>query len=72
MRQHLTVDPRGNWELYNPEPLPVGAQALGTIRRKPCFTGALLLLPSGQYVQANAGVIRTLNQGDVRAALAAA
>lgn len=60
----------GNWKLYwGTMPLPDGAQALGVVSRD-SGTGALVLLASGQYVQGNAGGIRTLPQREVRDALA--
>lgn len=63
-----TIDRTGAWRLYEPN-LPSGATALGTIRRANGESGALIQFESGIYAQANAGVIRTLDQGAVTEAL---
>lgn len=46
--------------LYAGPTLPQGGVLLGTVTRDVGVTGALVSLPSGQYVQWNAGVMRTL------------
>jgi len=59
------------WSLYWPGmPVPQGAVVVGTVRRAPGDTGALFLLPTGQYVQGNAGCIRTLPQREIKALVA--
>ncbi len=69
-RGRLAVYLGGAWRIWwGNAPLPVGAQALGTITRNVGDNGALLLLPSGIYSQGNAGVLRTLDQRKVAAAL---
>jgi hypothetical protein len=66
----LTVTKSGNWKLYwGMMPLPEGAEALGVVRRDVGDSGALIKLASGNYVQGNAGGIRTLPQREVVAAL---
>jgi hypothetical protein len=67
----LTVTKSGNWKLYwGMMPLPEGAEALGVVRRDVGDSGALIkLASSGNYVQGNAGGIRTLPQREVVAAL---
>lgn len=65
----ITVNPAGKWKHYWTSPLPQGARALGTVNRGNGEEGALLLMPTGLYVQGNAGAIRSLPQRDVRAAL---
>lgn len=58
------------WKIYwGYSPLPTGAEALGTVQRDNLETGALIRLASGAYVQGNARAIRTLDQGEVQAAL---
>lgn len=65
----LTIRKAGNWKLYwGVMPLPEGAEALGTVARD-TGTGALIQLASGNYVQGNAGSIRTLPQVEVEQAL---
>ncbi|NLH78491.1 MAG: hypothetical protein GX465_15780 [Acidobacteria bacterium] len=67
----LTVTKSGNWKIYwGMMPLPEGAEALGVVRRDVGDSGALIKLASGNYVQGNAGSIRTLPQRDVTEALA--
>ena len=67
----LTVTKTGNWQLYwGVMPLPKGAEALGLVKRENLETGALIHLPNGNYVQGNAGGIRTLNKSEVEEALA--
>jgi len=66
----LVVDLGGKWRIYT-NTLPPGNRALGTITRDGYDTGALvLILATGRYVQSNAGVIRSLDQRKVVAALA--
>lgn len=57
----------GNWKIYWGEmPLPKGAEALGTIKRDGELTaGVLIRLATGVYVQGNAGVVRSLPQGEM-------
>jgi hypothetical protein len=69
-RGRLTVDLGGNWRLYT-STIPAHSRALGTVTRDGCDTGALVLIEAtGLYVQVNAGVIRSLPQHKVAAALA--
>ena len=69
-RGRLTVDLSGKWRLYSPV-IPAHSRAIGTITRDGYDTGALVLIEAaGLYVQANAGVIRSLPQSKVLAALA--
>lgn len=69
-RGRLTVDLSGKWRLYSPV-IPAHSRAIGTITREGYDTGALVLIEAtGLYVQANAGVIRSLPQSKVAAALA--
>lgn len=49
--------------------LPAGAEALGLVKRENLETGALIRLASGNYVQGNAGSIRSLPQLEVEQAL---
>jgi hypothetical protein len=67
----LTISTIGKkWQLYwGYTPLPTGAEALGIVQRETHETGALIRLNSGQYVQGNAGAIRTLPQREVIEAL---
>lgn len=65
----LTVTKSGNWKLYwGVMSLPAGAEALGLVKRD-TGTGALIRLANGNYVQGNAGGIRTLPQRDIEDAL---
>ena len=57
---------------WGPGPLPAGADFCGTVTRDGYDTGALIRMPSGIYVQGNAGAIRNLPQNEVAASLAAA
>ena len=55
------IDGSGNWGLFwGASPLPAGAEPWGTVTRDMGDTGALLRLPSGAWVQGNAGVVRSL------------
>lgn len=67
-RGRLSVDPTGNWRLYT-NTIPAGAQAVGVVSRG-AESGALLRMPTGCYVQANAGALRSLPQAKVLAAIA--
>lgn len=65
----LTVKKSSNWILYwGVMPLPAGAEALGIISRE-TGTGALIRLANGNYVQGNAGGIRSLPQAEIEEAL---
>lgn len=71
-RSRLSVDPGGKWRLYSPV-IPASARALGTVRRSIGDVGALIQFEAtGIYAQANAGVVRTLDQSKITAALAEA
>lgn len=61
----MRIDTKGNWKLHWTGPLPKGAKAIGTVRRDVGNDGALIEMPSGLYVQGNAGAIRNLPQRDV-------
>lgn len=66
----ITFKKSSNWKLYwGVMPLPMGAEALGLIKRESLETGALIRLANGNYVQGNAGAIRTLPQSEVEQAL---
>lgn len=66
----LTIKKTNGWKIYwGVMPLPDGAVPLGLVRRDGLETGALIRLANGNYVQGNAGGIRTLNKSDVDAAL---
>ena len=70
-RGRLTVQIDGPWRLYTVT-IPKGSRALGTVTRDGLDTGALVLIEAtGLYVQVNVGVIRSLDQRKVKAALAA-
>ena len=60
MKAKMTIDVHGGWKCWwGAMPLPATAVALGTIERSDC--GALIYIgASGQLVQGNAGVIRSL------------
>ena len=64
----IVVDKAGNWRLYwGPGPLPERSKALGTIRFEGTGrAGALVRMPTGIYVQGNAGSVRSLPQAEVR------
>lgn len=72
-RGRLAVDLSSNkWRIYT-NTLPVNSRALGTVTRDGYDTGALALIEAtGLYVQVNAGVIRSLDQRKVSAAITAA
>lgn len=71
-RGRLTVDPAGPWAIYS-RILPAGAAPHGTVSRAGGDTGALAMISAtGLYVQVNAGVVRTLDQRKIRAAMEAA
>lgn len=66
----LTISKNGNWKIYwGTMPLPQGAEALGTVKRDTLESGALIRLSNGNYVQGNAGGIRTLLNSEVETAL---
>lgn len=70
-RGRLTVNPDGAWRLYT-NTLPEGSNVVGTVTRGESDTGALVLISAtGQYVQVNAGSLRSLDQRKVKAALGA-
>lgn len=65
----LTIKKSGNWKLYwGVMPLPAGAEALGIVSRE-TGTGALIRLANGNYVQGNAGGIKSLPQRETEEAL---
>lgn len=69
-RSRLAVDLGGAWRIYwGNGPLPVGAQALGTITRGIGDIGALIRMGIGSYVQGNAGVLRSLDHRKVESAI---
>lgn len=71
-RGRLSVKLGGDWRLYSAT-LPAGSVVLGTISRGRFDVGALLQMSgSGLYVQLNIGVIRTLDQRKVAAAIESA
>ena len=68
----LEITDKKNWKLYwGTMPLPDGAKAIGIIKRDNVNfpAGALIQLANGNYVQGNAGGIRTLPQRQVKEAL---
>ena len=68
-RGRLTVTLGGNWRIWS-NTIPVGSRALGTITRDIGDTGALVQIEAtGIYVQVNAGVVRTLPQAKIAAAV---
>jgi hypothetical protein len=66
----ITVEKSKNaWRLYwGMMPLPAGAKAFGLVNRDDEH-GALIQLANGNYVQGNAGGIRTLPKRDVEEAI---
>lgn len=50
-------------------PLGAGMTLLGTISREPGDLGALVRTGIGQYVEINAGAVRTLHQGAATSAI---
>lgn len=63
----LTVDLFGNWRLYWPSRVfPWGSVIAGTIDRGNGCVGALFKMPTGTYMQGNAGTLRNLPQRAVR------
>lgn len=70
-RGRLTVNIDGKWRLYT-NTIPSGAEPLGTVTQGEGDTGALVKLPSGLYVQVNAGTMRNLDGRKVAAALGTA
>jgi hypothetical protein len=70
-RGRLTDNPDGAWRLYT-NTLTEGSNVVGTVTRGESDTGALVLISAtGQYVQVNAGSLRSLDQRKVKAALGA-
>jgi len=68
-RGRLTVALGGAWRLYS-NTIPAGSRALGTITRDIGDTGALVQIEAtGIYVKVNAGVVRTLPQAKIAAAV---
>lgn len=69
-RARLTARPNGPWRLYAGAgwPLP-GWTMIGTVTRGIGDTGALGLSAAGIYCQINDGVVRSLNQRKIIAAL---
>ena len=68
-RDRLTIDTAGRWQLYSPT-IPEGMTPLGTITRGDYDTGALVRADAtGQYLQLNAGVARSLDGRKIAAAL---
>ena len=69
----VNTTPEHKGALYHAGPLPHGAKMVGTVSRGDTArlnnTGALVLLVCGQYVQLNAGILRSLDQVAVRKAL---
>lgn len=73
-RGRLTVNLGGNWRIWSTT-IPPGSLALGTVSRDGSFSesGVLVKVEStGLYAQINAGVLRTLPQAKVAAAIEAA
>jgi len=70
-RGRLAVNLDGKWRLYT-NTIPRDAEALGTVTQGEGYTGALVKLPSGLYVQINAGAMRNLEGRKVAAALGTA
>lgn len=71
-RSRITLEQPGNPSLYQATDIP-GWECVGTVSRGEGDTGALVRnLATGNYAQANDGVIRTLDQRKIRAALAPA
>jgi hypothetical protein len=73
-RNRLTVTLGGNWRIWS-NTIPAGSRALGTVSRDGIFSdsGVLVQIEStGIYAQINAGVLRTLPQSKVAAAIEAA
>jgi len=72
-RQHrgrLTVDPAGKAGLYQHQPLP-DWDVLGTVSTATGIGALIRNKRTGIYCQANAGVVRSLPQRKVSAAIAA-
>lgn len=70
-RGRLTVNIDGKWRLYT-NTIPSDAEALGTVTQGEGDTGALVKLPTGLYVQINAGTMRNLDGRKIAAALGTA
>ena len=68
-RSRITIEQPGKPRLYQPYDLP-GWETVGTVTRGESDTGALVRnRETGNYSQVNAGVLRTLDQRKVLAAL---
>ena len=69
-RGRLTVDVNGKWRLYT-NTIPKGSVVIGTVERSDIGDkGALVRIEATSlYVQVNAGAVRSLPQGKVKAAL---
>jgi len=68
-RSRITIEQPGKPMLYQATDLP-GWEMVGTVTRGEGDTGALVRnMTTGNYAQANAGLIRTLDQRKVRAAI---
>lgn len=70
-RGRLSVDLGGSWRIYTIT-LPAGSSAVGAVTRDGDAGALARIDATGLYVQVNAGVIRTLDQRKVRAAMEAA
>lgn len=67
----MKLSVNGKWKAFwGGMPLPAGAETLGVVTRDTGEKGALIRLANGNYVQGNAGAIRSLSQSDVETALA--
>lgn len=71
-RGRITVDPKGAWRLYTLT-VPPDSTVVGVIARGLGDRGALVRINrTGEYVQVNAGAVRSLPQNKVIAAVRAA
>lgn len=68
---NITITLGARWWVYTAT-IPRGSRALGIVTRDGYDTGALVQMPSGIYVQVSAGVVRSLPQEEVAAAVSAA
>jgi hypothetical protein len=70
-RNRISVDRNGKWRLYSPL-IPPGWDALGTVTDGSGRTGALMRNKrTGIYSRVNAGVVASLPQSKIAAALEA-
>lgn len=67
-RGRLSVSLGEGWRLYS-NTIPAGSRALGTVTRETGETGVLIVTGIGIYAQLNDGVLRSLPQGKVVAAI---